>query len=314
MKIFNLTPLIIFSASCQAGKAEKSTTRKRTQLINNEVRSLKKACAKFDPFITGPAHVICSEVGYTALRSYMGQLPDEKIEDLHSSLDCQGSKCQFITLRLGVLMNYGCWCLYGHDRSELVHLGRGPALDEYDAICRRLTTCYKCVSSDSLDKSSTCDSFITEFSTDQVDANLDSINQKSILEPTFKENGEVAFDLTSESDTQAAQACQESNSGDFCPAKTCSCAIKLLKDYFKLMFEGEIKPVENLKHKNGFDYEIECPARIRSDDKICCGVYPNRKPYDNKDYRACCQGMTIYNPFRAICCEDGRKVNVGDVC
>lgn len=192
-------------------------------------------------------------------------------------------------LNLEPLFGYGCWCFFGRIDSNL---GRGPPVDEYDSVCQKLSLCYRCIFVDSENEGDDeCDPFTVEF-----DATLD-------LNALFNGNGLQ----------NATTSCRTDNQSK-CSWRTCSCAMTMISSFFNLSFDSQNVYDDNLRHKNGFDYNLECPMQGKSEDRQCCGYYPNRRTYDRKSSRDCCHEKSIFNPLRHVCCADGTHVGLGTQC
>merc|ERR1712150_207827 len=202
--------------------------------------------------------------------------------------DCEGGNCQTGTLNLEALFGYGCWCFFGRIDSAL---GRGPPVDSYDATCQKLSLCYRCIFVDAENESEDCDPFTTEFAA--------TISMNSLLGGGASQN--------------ASTQCITENQTN-CAWRTCSCAMTMITSFFNLSFDSQNAYDDNLKHSNGFDYNLECPQQGRAQDRQCCGFYPSRRTYDRHDARDCCHDITIYNPLRHVCCPDGSHIGLGHSC
>jgi len=200
-------------------------------------------------------------------------------------VECEGD-CDTGALDLTALHGYGCWCFFGNIDSAL---GRGPPLDAYDSICQKLALCYRCVIVDAENEAEDCDPFSVVFN-----ANLQVSG---------------AFGIQNVSTT-----CQTNNEAN-CAWRTCTCAMTMITGFFNLSFDSSNVYDDNMKHTNGFEYNVECPQQGKADDRQCCGFYPNRRTFDNGDAnRACCHERSIYNPIRHQCCDDGNHVGLGSRC
>jgi len=200
-------------------------------------------------------------------------------------VECEG-ECDTGALDLTALHGYGCWCFFGNIDSAL---GRGPPLDAYDAICQKLSLCYRCVIVDAENENEDCDPFTVTFN-----ANLQVSG---------------AFGIQNVSTT-----CQTNNEEN-CAWRTCTCAMTMITNFFNLSFDSSNVYDDNMKHENGFEYNVECPQQGKADDRQCCGFYPYRRTFDNGDAnRACCHERSIYNPIRHQCCDDGTHVGLGSHC
>lgn len=193
--------------------------------------------------------------------------------------------CDTGVLDLTALHGYGCWCFLGNVDSQL---GRGPPIDAYDTICKALSLCYRCVIVDAANEGEDCDPFTVTFN-----ANLQVSG---------------AFGISN-----VSSSCQ-TNNVENCSWRTCTCAMTMVTSFFNLSFDSSNVYDDNVVHSNGFDYSLECPQQGKSQDRQCCGFYPNRRTYDRHEARNCCHERTIFNPLRHQCCDDGSHVGLGNRC
>jgi len=214
----------------------------------------------------------------------------EKFGEAHGFRNaCEGDNCQTGTLELDALFGYGCWCFFGRIDSAL---GRGPPVDAYDATCQKLALCYRCIFVDSENEGDAeCDPFQTTFTA--------TVSLNSILGGGAAEN--------------ATTSCKTENQ-DNCSWRTCSCAMTMITNFFNLSFDTNAIYDDNLKHSEGFDYNLECPQQGKALDRQCCGFYPQRRTFDRKESRECCHDISIYNPLRHVCCDDGTHIGLGHSC
>jgi len=235
-----------------------------------------------------------------SIKDQASEIPDDKFEELKTFIEgneneqammrttCEGEDCQTGTLNLEALFGYGCWFFFGRIDSAL---GRGPPVDAYDAICQKMTLCYRCIFVDSDNEGDDdCDPFQTTFEA--------SLSTQDLL-------GGGVSNVTTE--------CQTSNQNN-CSWRTCSCAMTMITGFFNLAFDTSNPYDDSLKHSNGFDYNLECPTQSSAEDRQCCGFYPQRRTYDHKSTRNCCHDVSIYNPLRHVCCDDGTHVGIGHSC
>lgn len=221
-----------------------------------------------------------------------GNVPDDWVQWFKTQtgeVQCQddgNGNCQAGFMDLTPLHGYGCWCFFGNINTAY---GRGPPIDSYDAVCKGLTQCYRCIIHDS---------------DNEEDEECDPYNQE--FESVLTVSGSFGIqNITS--------ICQSNNVPN-CAWRTCSCAMTMVSGFFNLSFDALSDYDENLKHSNGFDYNLECPQQGRATDRQCCGKYPNRRTYDRGEARDCCLESTIYNPLRHQCCDDGSRVGLGGRC
>lgn len=265
--------------------------KKRTNLATSEVKKLEAACAAWEGEFSGPAALLCSPTGSDALRDFiLNKASFESVQYAFNKNQCEGDNCSSGTLNLEALFGYGCWCFFGRIDSAL---GRGPPVDAYDATCQKLALCYRCIFVDAANEGDDeCDPFTATFT---ASFSLGS--------------------LTGQGVNNATTTCQTDNQNS-CSWRTCSCAMTMMTSFFNLSFDPNNAYDENLKHSQGFDYNLECPEQGRAVDRQCCGYYPERRTYDHGDgsVRACCHEKSIYNPMKHVCCADGTHVGIGHSC
>jgi hypothetical protein len=193
--------------------------------------------------------------------------------------------CEAGVLDMSPLWGYGCWCFFGNIDSTL---GRGPPIDAYDSVCKDMTLCYRCIIADAESESDSCDPYNVTF------------------ESTLSTSGLMGL-------SNVTATCSTDNV-EPCSWRTCSCAMTMVTKFFNLSFGQDGTFDENLQHKNGFDYQLECPQQGKATDRQCCGFYPNRRTYDRGEARDCCHEKSIYNPLRHQCCDDGSYTGLGGRC
>jgi len=170
-----------------------------------------------------------------------------------------------------MIQNYGCHCFPGLQK---IAGGAGPAQDDYDSLCRDLARCHKCIEMDHVGELN-----------DEWDANI----------------GRYRWDLNADNSISCA-ANTEQHKMDLC---TCDAnyamALGALWDdnTFDMTLWGGKK--NNLF---SFDYENTCTKSGTFEADECCGVYPERHPYDSTQ-RMCCDGITTYNDVQKECCDVG---------
>jgi len=206
----------------------------------------------------------------------------------NGEIQCNGEngECDTGFMDLTPLWGYGCWCFFGNIDSTL---GRGPPIDAYDAVCKEMTQCYRCIIFDAdNEEDEECDPYNTDFETSMTVSGSFGINN-----------------ITTSCQTQNVAPCEW---------RTCACAMTMVSNFFNLSFDSENSYDESMKHSNGFDYNLECPQQGRASDRQCCGYYPNRRTYDRSEFRDCCHEKSIYNPLRHQCCPNGEHVGLGGRC
>lgn len=283
MKIYaTLATLAVTAVSAGKGK--------RAALANTEAQAIEDGCKNAD-LPEGTMKYLCdSGILKDAARSYVlnsadGSAVDAVAEDPKNQ--CEGSSCQTGQINLEALFGYGCWCFFGNIDSTL---GRGPPVDAYDATCQKLSLCYRCIFVDADNEADECDPFTTEFA---ATISLGGFGGSGISNATI--------------------SCQTDNQAP-CAWRTCACAMTMINSFFNLSFDSSSVYDDNLKHENGFDYNLECPQQGRAQDRQCCGFYPDRRTYDRGEARDCCHQRSIYNPLRHVCCDDGNHIGIGHSC
>lgn len=265
-------------------------SRKRTTLCNSEKAFLEEKCAQLtnsdDPNPLAVQFCDHAPDAWDAWCADPNNLSDAKVDEVFKN-QCEGSSCQTGTLQLEALFGYGCWCFFGNINSTL---GRGPPVDSYDATCQKLSLCYRCIFVDADNESDECDPFTQEF---QATISLGGFGGSGVGNATI--------------------SCQTDNQSN-CAWRTCSCAMTMINSFFNLSFDSSSVYDDNLKHENGFDYNLECPQQGRAQDRQCCGFYPDRRTYDRGEARDCCHERSIYNPLRHVCCDDGNHIGIGHSC
>lgn len=273
-----LAPLLVSAAYAEVGKNQ--------LLANNEVARAAKYCDD-NNLTEGVAGQICGLLP-DALKAYIAGLNADSVDAAFLKNQCEGSSCQSGTLALEALFGYGCWCFFGNIDSTL---GRGPPIDAYDATCQKLSLCYRCIFVDADNENDEeCDPFTTSFTA-------------TLSLGGFGGSGVSNMTADCQTDNQAP-----------CSWRTCACAMTMLTSFFNLSFDSSAVYDDNLKHANGFDYNLECPQQGRAQDRQCCGFYPERRTYDRGEARDCCHEKSIYNPLRHVCCDDGTHIGIGNNC
>merc|ERR1711981_58151 len=191
---------------------------------------------------------------------------------------------------LGSFSEYGCWCYFseGVMNDEPGIKGAGPAQDTLDNLCRVLTNNYHCSMLD-VEAGGSC-----------------VLNEVDYNEINF-------FPITTETDYQAE--CTANNANDQCAIDACMVEGKFIKTFFvELFLNGNIN--HNLKHDT-FDTDI-CKDGRGADGSTsgrseleCCGLIPERTPFNPKDGQRACCGADIFDTVARECCDD---FTVQDVC
>lgn len=184
--------------------------------------------------------------------------------------------------------NYGCYCWI--DGVDLGVQGGGKARDKADFHCKELYRCYKCLGID-------FNATHADMAEMEYKVNL-SIDKRGNKEMTCEDN----FDMTDgcprnlcECDKRFAEAianvddtCETLKAdndptndfeGDFCQKK---------QHYTKTSEFEDLNPVTNPGTFDSHDIQ-QCEKSFHEhDNNVCCGVYPDRYPYD-PTLRECCE-------------------------
>merc|ERR1712226_124798 len=170
-----------------------------------------------------------------------------------------------------MIQNYGCHCFPGLAK---IAGGAGPAQDNYDALCRDLARCHKCVEMD----------------------------HQTFLDTEWDSNiGKYRWDLNADN-TVSCAANTEQHKFDLC---TCDAnyamALGAVWDdaaYDYTIWGGKKNALFN------FDYEGVCVRSQMQDADSCCGQYPTRYPFDSSS-RMCCDNVKTYDDSTRECCDNG---------
>ncbi|CAG5078609.1 Oidioi.mRNA.OKI2018_I69.PAR.g9033.t1.cds [Oikopleura dioica] len=189
------------------------------------------------------------------------------------------------TNRAPQMLNYGCFC----QLLETRRVGLGTPVDGLDEICQRYQRCTQCVAHDQ------------SGSTVNVEGEQLACNW---------ENGryEISFD----SGTGRVKC----GGNGPCGTKLCTCDDELA---FELAANFDLFETAHSSLR-GFEFEDEClPSSPPNGTGIrgelqCCGDYPNRFPYHDKNGgRDCCVDK-VFNTDEKQCCNSGSLVLIGESC
>jgi hypothetical protein len=188
--------------------------------------------------------------------------------------------------------NYGCYCWI--DGVESGVIGGGRVKDVSDHHCKELYRCYKCANID-YSKNYTDVNY-------RVDLNIDSdtgartidcsVNSKSDAENVCECDKRFAEKIADTRDKCQDNAGRDDMYGEYC-----------MDEKYRTGTGG-----------GSFDPRAQCDKQFHGHDKSkCCGIYPNRYPYD-PEFKECCQhgmdDLAIFSLFPRDECEpnDGRVV------
>jgi hypothetical protein len=178
-----------------------------------------------------------------------------------------------------MVQNYGCHCFPGLSK---IAGGAGPAQDEYDALCRDLARCHKCIDSD----------YVNEIAADNTwDANI----------------GKYRWDLMGDGSIDC------SRNDEVHKQNLCKCDARYAAELGKIWDDSTYNyQLWNAKKNSlfNFDYANVCVRSGLTDADECCGAYPERYPFDSTT-RMCCNGVQTYNDQLNECCDDGSVKTLG---
>lgn len=171
---------------------------------------------------------------------------------------------------------WGCWCFFDDDSYQ----GKGPPLNEVDAMCKVLQQGYECFE---MDDGGTC--------TDPWDVVYAPIALTNVV-------GDEYADL-----------CQANNPRNNCARRACIIESRFAKEILEYVDEHGTAgfATENLHSDSAWDQRAKCPIRVSAQNannqKECCGDYPYRFPFKQTGDRGCCNGVTFDNGLFK-CCPD----------
>lgn len=173
-----------------------------------------------------------------------------------------------------MIQNYGCHCFPGLSRAAG---GSGPAMDDYDRLCKKLYRCHKCIEHDH---------------DDLIDVNVGKYR--------WSINGDGSLNCDANPDQHKKDLC-------LCDADY---AMELASVWDDATYDYSLW--NNKKNKlYSFDAAGTCVAAAFNGDMQCCGSYPKRYPY-NADTRMCCANKGTYDPTLEDCCTDGTVTSPGN--
>ena len=178
-----------------------------------------------------------------------------------------------------MVQNYGSHCFPGLSK---IAGGAGPAQDDYDALCRDLARCHKCIEQD----------YINEIAADPTwDANI----------------GKYRWDLQGDGSI-SCDANPDAHKRDLCLCDA-RYAIELGKIWDDNTYNYQLWNAKKNAQFN-FDYQNVCVRSGLTDADQCCGNYPERYPFDSST-RLCCGGSQTYNDVTHDCCPDNSVKSLG---
>jgi len=165
--------------------------------------------------------------------------------------------------------NYGCYCWIKQTANGLT--GGGQTKDVTDHLCKELYFCYKCVNIDYSQNYSEVDYFVDFTVDDDGNRDLDcGVNAKQDAGNICECDKQFAKKIAETQNACANKSPPDAVNGEHC----------IDEQYRTAGGGGTFKPNSQCVKQgtNGIEFEK---------DK-CCGLYPDRHPYDS-DFRDCCR-------------------------
>lgn len=191
---------------------------------------------------------------------------------LGRSIYCTDDECN-VPLTLQGIWGYGCWCHFDND----ILKGHGPALNRYDAVCKRMQLCLRCAGHDG------------------PNCNPEDTSTTYNADYNFNVNTQ---DLSAD--------CSAQNPGNTCGEHMCTCELGLIAGILDALWGGFAYD-SSLLHSNGFSFQSNCPATQAGPavGKSCCGYYdavPYRQPYVTESLNCCEDDQNTYSDLTHECC------------
>lgn len=177
------------------------------------------------------------------------------------------------------LDGYGCWCYF----DDQFTAGKSKPVDKLDGFCKDLLEGYQCAIMDSIA---------------EIDAGTLTASQQCVPWMTTYHAANLGSD-------NIVRECELRNRRNACGRHTCIIESTFMSNVFRYLLEGGRIFTKN-RHDRGFDVDASCPVQNGpNSEKLCCGEYPNRKPFKTLGgSRGCCKDRT-YNMVFMQCCDDG---------
>jgi len=170
---------------------------------------------------------------------------------------------------------YGCWCYYGDE--HLDRLAKGAPLDDYDRACQKLSWGYECAIVDAENRGESCVPWATAYEVVPFTDGLDFVAE-----------------------------CTNVNAGNQCAIDACVVESFYVTTIRRLDDEN-VEPVDAYIHPNGFNSAENCFGvndRADTRDIQCCGIAPERQPWNAANTgKACCANTILYNTLTQQCCD-----------
>lgn len=183
---------------------------------------------------------------------------------------------------MGLVNGYGCWCYFENDNYK----GKGTPVDAIDQYCKLLHQGYECIIMDFENTPFACIPWEVDYNSAYAGG----------YHPLGLQPGHIEDE------------CDRINTVGTCQNAVCRVEGYFMQGFFtEAIFNMGIDTTKN--HNNGFNPEDEanCPTIVHNPgqyDMECCGEYPKRFPYKDRDNNKCC-GNSTYNPTMFVCCSDG---------
>merc|ERR1712050_12335 len=171
-----------------------------------------------------------------------------------------------------IYTNYGCYCWI--DGTDAGVIGGGKVKDMTDHHCKELYRCYKCVNIDYAQNYTDVD-YVVDFTQGDSGRELDcSVNAKQDAENICECDKRFAAAISATEKSCRSNAADNPMFGSYC----------LNEDWRTTT--GKILGTNN---SGSFKPRQQCDKKLHDHDKDeCCGIYPNRYPYD-ENFNECCQ-------------------------
>jgi len=182
-----------------------------------------------------------------------------------------------------IYTNYGCYCWI--DGVEAGVIGGGKTKDMVDHHCKELYRCYKCVNID--------------YAKNYTDVSYN-------VDLTVNENGERLIDckVNAKSDAENICECDKRFAEGIAAAnKGCDAGEPDDSKYGPYCMNENLRTITGERQDNNkpgtFDSRNTCEKAFPEHHKDqCCGLYPNRLPYDT-NFAECCQlGSKVEDVFK----------------
>jgi len=175
-----------------------------------------------------------------------------------------------------VYTNYGCYCWIDGVGKGVI--GGGKTKDMSDHHCKELYRCYKCVNIDYSANYTDID-YVVDFTSNGGARELDcTVNSKQDAENICECDKRFAANIAATEKSCKAGTTDNEKFGAYCMDE------QWRTTSGKVLGTDEAGP---------FNPHKQCDKRMMNHDKNkCCGIYPNRYPYDT-DFKECCQEDVI---------------------